>query len=370
MAAMQYQQGSDPIAIKRQREAVHATKSLKEATGDDLRDRLVTAILETIRLNAPLRSLAFDGEMISRSRLRKTVKDYAGIDFSPIVTAFQDFLPFLQGRKQRKAVSGVARGIDDLLGSFEVEPLRANLVWVSAAHFQTVLRARRVSESDWRRLFLKLAHRQFLAPSSLLYFWCTKGPEAAFSTSFTPVYLADSPLCPLCGRVAQAICTFVPAGCLQKAMESKDGMLGVAVGWFFRKHEVRFKAGHLIGGTELDFVASGRRGRLLVECKMHHVLTPEGHIRGQILASRNQLRDHIHVANREGLKLAGASCVVNLTSQHLKKILRGLAVESDEVYQRLQAEVISYEDFADWFRRASVTSREGQAPPAEAVRSR
>jgi len=362
MAALLYQHGVDPLAVQRRRRALQVTESLKEATEGDARDRLVMAGLQTIRINAPLRELVLGDEPISRPRLREAVKDYSGINCSPIEAAFQDFLPFPRGRRQRKAVGGVARSLDDLLGSFQIEPLKANLVCMSAAHFQKVLRMRGVSQADWRRLLFELTYRQLLIPSSLLYFWCTRCPEAGFVASFTPAYFADSPLCPLCGRVAQAMCTFAPAGYLREAMKLKDGMLGVAVGWFLRKHGFQFKHGLTIGGTELDFIVSGRRGCLLIECKMHHILKPEEHIRSQILASRTQLRTHIHVAQREGLQPKGAACVVNLGSHPLQKTLRRLKAETDLAYQELRAEVISYEDFADWFQRASAATRTDSKP--------
>jgi hypothetical protein len=339
---------TDPLAAERQRRVIDSTKHLRTDIEADVRDRLVVAALRTIQINEPLRDLAADPTPVTISRLREKVKDYSGIDASPIETEVEQFLPFLKRRKSKRAVRGVAARLDDLLDTLGPEPLKVNIVWETASRFQQILRVRRVSERDWERLLSRLVYRGMVVPSAPLYLWCNRCPDSGFATSFSPTYFGEFPYCPSCGGIAYGLSAFAPTSCLREAMELQDGVLDVAIGWFLRKRGIRFEHQRLISGTELDFLVSSPNGQVLVECKMHHVLSPQAQISRQILADRTQLREHIHAAGAGGIGLARACCVVNLSSAQLQRIIRQTPRERDAEYERLQAVVISYEEFADW----------------------
>jgi hypothetical protein len=260
------------------------------------------------------------------------------------------FPGFLARSKQRKALNRLAFNLDVLTNMVEVDYTQRRMAWLTVERFISLLRQRRISEARWQNLLMRLLEADLLGPSSPLYLWCRRCPGVGFTVSTIPLDCNLPPFCPSCGRFAQAISTFTPVGLLREAMSLTDGVLGAAVGWYIRQRHIRFRPALQLGGTEYDFLVRGPRGLILLECKMHQVLSP-GKIGARLLGSRTQLRKHIGIAQTASVNLQHAACVVNVEASHLQKTLRQVKPELDAEYKRVGATLLSYEDLPTWLER-------------------
>jgi hypothetical protein len=229
------------------------------------------------------------------------------------------------------------------------------MVWHTASRFVELLKARRVSESQWRSLVVSLAHAELLEPSSFIYLWCRRCPKIGFTVPTTLSMCDLPPLCPCCGKEAHAISALVPAGPLQDAIFAPDGLLGVAVAWHLQGRQLRFEMSKDIGTTEFDFLVNTRSGPVLLECKMLHTLS--GNLKTNILTSRNQLRDHIKALITQGINPYKAACIVNIPHKELQPLLRDISPEMDPEFNSAKGMILSYEHFPKWLEAQLAKAR-------------
>jgi len=319
---------------------------VQESTGPELGDHLLLAILATFQKNPVLLDLANSTKPVDITQLRQAVRDYSSVDFSALQSLVDALPTLLQRPKQRKAINRLTMNLDSLFHVADPDLARRSMVWTTASRFIELLRARRVSEGQWRSLIIRLAHAELLEPSLLIYLWCRKCPEVGFTVPTALTKCELPPLCPSCGNEAHAISTLVPAGPLQDAVFAPDGLLGVAVAWHLRKRAFRFEAGKHTGATEFDFLVTTTRGLILLECKMLHSLSHN--ITANFWSSRNQLRDHIKELVDQGIKIYKAACIVNIPMREFRSLLQSLSREDAAEFHNIVGEVISYERFPTW----------------------
>ena len=329
---------------------VRLIKGVQETTGEEFRDQLVIAILKTIQKHPGLRELVTSQEIITKTTLRQIVKDYSEVEGKE----FEELLAFIPGfllrPKQKKALNRLTLDLDPLVSSIEPDYLRRWIAGKTITRFLELLRKRRVSESNWGNLLIQLINDELVMPSIPLYLWCRRCPGVGFTVSSLPLDCSLPPFCPSCGRIAQAISTYAPSGLLREAMELTDGLLGAAIGWSLFSRKLAPNPALTLGGTECDFIfpSGSNQEATLLECKMHHVLSPLENIRKKLLESRNQLRNHIVIARDHGMRLKRAACVVNLSAAQLESAMKGVPRERDEEFSRVGARVISYEHLLRW----------------------
>jgi hypothetical protein len=337
---------------RRQREAAQLTGDVQATAGEEFRDQIVIATLRTIQKHDGLRGLVNTTAPITKETLRPVVKNYDGIDASEFKSMLGYFPGFLARSSQKKALNRLTLNLDALVNTVEADYLRRWMTWLTVQRFMPLLRMRRVSEVAWRDVLIRLFEADLVTPTGPLYLWCRRCPGVGFTVSSVPLDCNLPPLCPSCGRIAQAVSAFTPIGLLRDAMELTDGLLGAAVGWFLRGRKIRFRPALPLGGTEFDFLLPSALGEAtLLECKMHHVLSPPKNIRAKLLESRNQLRDHINIALKVNVRLKYAACIVNLSAAHLREISKDLHPETDREYARVGARLLSHEHLPHWGER-------------------
>jgi len=145
---------------------------------------------------------------------------------------------------------------------------------------------------------------------------------------------------------------FAPTGAFDKAIKLKDGLLGAAIGWHLKKRGIPFSHEHCEEGTEMDFIAILRTGRLLIECKVLSVALPVKQLLRNVREAAKQLDEHASLLERRGGRLRASVCVVNLTEQNISSLSRdgcpmGIA----------ENRVVSYERFSDWLRESVARAR-------------
>lgn len=332
---------------EKERAIIKPIQQLQESTGSELWDRLSLASLATLQKNPALLELANRTEPVDITQLRQAVRDYSGVDVSAFQSLFVDALPmFFQRSTQRKAINRLTMNLDSLFHVSNPDGARREMVWRTVARFIELLKTRRVSETQWRSIITDLAQADLLEASSSIYLWCRRCPEVGVTVPTTLTKCALPPLCPSCGKEAHTISTLVPAGPLQDAVFTPDGLLGVAVAWHLKKHHFCFEAAKHTGTTEFDFVVTTKRGPILLECKMLHVLS--ANITSNLWSSRNQLRDHIEETGKQGIRLYKAVCIVNIPARELRSLLQNFSEEAAMEFRNIEGEVISYEHFPKW----------------------
>ncbi len=321
-------------------------RQLQESTAPEARDRLLLAVFATFQKNSALRELANRAEPVDITQLRQTVRDYSEIDFSPLELFFLDELPiFLRRPKHKKAINQLTMNLDSFMHLQGNDHVKQSMVWHTVGRFVHLLQARGVTENQWRSIVVDLASCDLLQPSSLIYLWCKRCPEAGFTMATTLTKCDLPPLCPCCGDDAHAVSTFVPAGPLRDTILAHDGLLGVAIAWHLRKRKIRFHAAKHTGATEFDFVVRTRHGPILLDCKMLHVLSEN--IMANLWSSRNQLRDHITALTAQGSPPLKAACIVNIPKRELRSLLENLSDAAAE-FCNIKGDIISYEQFPKW----------------------
>ena len=324
-------------------------ESAQSAVSEPLQDAFALAILNTVAANPPLLELVNGPRPIDRPQLRRAVKDYSGIDWSHATTLLRDACAALwQADKSRKPVQQLLVHLDALKDVMDLERFKAQIVDWLVTHFQRLLQTRGVRYEDWGGVVLRLHQDGFLEHAGPLYFWCVRCAEtgvfAAVQTS-----LVDRPLfCCKCGREVPYMAAFYSTGPLAQALEHHDGVLAAALAWHLTQRQIAFDDGVKLPDAELDFVLKGEAGDCLIECKMNHMLGENDSIRGTLYQSRNQLRDHLHIATRQGMTISHAACVVNLTRQQLVPLIGTMEPEADAEFARAGAQILSYEDVATW----------------------
>jgi hypothetical protein len=200
-------------------EAQQRVQSAETAVAESVRDAFALAILNTVSANAPLLELVNGPQPIDRPRLRQTVKDYSGIDWTPAAALLREAVAALwQADKSRKPVQQLLFHIDALKDVIDLERFKAQIVDWLAAHFQRLLQIRGVRYEEWARIVLQLHDDRFLEHAGPLYFWCVRCQETgvfgAIQTS-----LIDSPLfCCKCGREVPYLAAFYSTGALSQAL--------------------------------------------------------------------------------------------------------------------------------------------------------
>ncbi len=319
---------------------------LQEATQSEFGDRLVSAAIETFRKNPVLRDLVNSDAPLDIPTLRHAVRDYSGVDFSPFHSVLEGLPAIFQRSKQKKALNQLTMNLDALFQAPDQDLMKRLMVWECAARFTGLLKARGIAEHQWRNLVVGLWNAGLVTPSSLIYLWCRNCPEIAFSMSTTFTSCELPPWCPSCGRIAHAIGTYTPSGCFRDAMLAPDGMLWVAIAWHLRRKKIRFDVTQHTGGTEFDFLMHAPSGTILLECKMLHILS--ANLVANLGSARKQLRDHLEVATKHGIKLIKAACIVNFPKRQLRSLLQSLPRNQSLRPAGVPEEIISYEEFPVW----------------------
>jgi hypothetical protein len=131
-------------------EAQQRVESVETAVAESVRDAFALAVLNTVSANTPLLELVNGPRPIDRPRLRRAVKDYSGIDWSPATSLLGEALSALwQADKSRKPVQQLLFHIDALKDAVDLERFKAQIVEWLVTHFQRLLQIRGVHHEDW-----------------------------------------------------------------------------------------------------------------------------------------------------------------------------------------------------------------------------
>ena len=250
------------------RSAQRTMEEWKQANGREALDLLAAAILETVRMNPALRQLAASDQPITNVHIARQVAAYEALDWTAMEGLVQIFEPFLARPKSKKPINRLTLDFTSLLQHLRPEISQLDLALRSAEHFTALLKARRVSEADWRDAVMMLVSRDLLIPYTSMFLWCRSYPADGFVASLPFSAGPLPPLCPGCGKWAHAMASYAPALGFDAAVRLKDGVLGAAVGWHLTKRGVKFWHAHQERGTEVDFMRKIGNQHFLIECKM------------------------------------------------------------------------------------------------------
>lgn len=333
------------VESQQSNDAKKAMADWAAANGRQAQDLIVAATLETVRRNGAMRELATSDQLVTPVRVAQEMPNYEALDWKPMEELFQLFEPFLARSRSKKPINRLTLNFTALLRHFQPEISQLDVIVRSAQHFVGLLQKRGVSEAAWRSLLLMLIDRDLVASYTSMFLWCRKFPQDGFVASASFALGALPPCCPSCGKDAHAMASLAPAGGFQDAMKLKDGLLGAAIGWHLKRRGIQFWHARCEKGTEMDFIPVVRDGHLLIECKILSVSVPARQLARNVREAVKQLDEHAALLEKEGWKLHGSVCVVNLTDQDLTCLQRdGFPIGNAE--NRL----ISYERFSEWLR--------------------
>ena len=336
---------------ERTAEAQQRVESIQDAAAESMRDAIALAILNTISANAPLRELVKEAHTVDRAELRRAVKDYTGIDWSPATAHLGEmFASLWRTDKSRKPVQQLLIHLDTLKDVLDLERFKAQIVEWLVMHFQRLLQIRDVCHDEWGALVLDLHHDGFLEHAGPLYCWCVWCDETGVFGAIHTSHVGADLFCCKCRRRVPYMAAFYSTGPFDQALELQDGMLAAALGWHLTRSGAAFESGVKLPETELDFVLKSAAGNCLIECKMNHLLGSDDALRRTLYKNRDQLRDHVRIAKGQGMEFSHAVCVVNLTRQHLASLLAAMEPETDAEFVRVRGRILSYEDAATWLR--------------------
>jgi hypothetical protein len=315
------------------------------ANARQARDIVVAAILETVRRNGLIQALATSDEPVTAVRVAQQVRNYEALDWKAMEELIQLFEPFLARSRSKKPINRFTLNFTTLLRHYQPEIIQQDVIGRSTQHFVGLLRRRGVTETAWRNLLLKLIDTDLVAPCTSMFLWCRRFPHDGFAASASLSLCALPPYCPSCGKEAHALACFAPTGAFRNAINLKDGLLGAAIGWHLKKRGIRFWHAHCEEGTEMDFIPIVQNGRLLVECKVLIVSVPAKQLLRNLREAVKQLDEHAALLEKQGRKLHGSVCVVNLTHETLASLRR-----DEHLIGIAENRLISYERFSDWLR--------------------
>jgi len=339
------------VEAQQSSDAKRAIAEWAAANSRQAQDLIVAAVLETVRRNGLMHALATSDQPVTAVRVARQIPNYKALDWKPMEDLVQLFEPFLARSRSKKLINRFTLNFTALLRHFQPEISQQEVIVRSAHHFVGLLKERGVSETAWRNLLLRLIDRDLVSPYTSMFLWCRKFPQDGFVASASLALGALPPCCPSCGKDAHAMASFAPAGGFHNAINLKDGLLGAAIGWHLKKRGIRFWHAHCEKGTEMDFIPIVQNGQLLIECKILSVLVPVKQLVRNVREAVKQLDEHAALLEKEGWKLRGSVCVVNLTDQNLASLRRdgspiGIA----------KNRLVSYERFSEWLR-AKTTGR-------------
>lgn len=322
------------------------------ANGRQARDLIAAGILETIRQNDALRTLAISDLTVTPVRVAQAVGSYEVLNWTAMTDLIQALDPFLARSQSKKTINHFTLNFAGLLQDFQPDIIQQEIVLRSANQFVRLLKRRAVTENEWRNLLVKLVDLNLVSPNTSVFLWCRKFPRDGFAMSPSFALGVLPPCCPSCGKDAHAMASFAPSGGLFDAMQLKDGVLGAAIGWHLEKRGIRFLHGYCKNGTEMDFIPIMHNGRLLIECKVLGVLSPPKQLARNIRKAIKQLDRHATLLQEQTGELRDSICVVNLTKQNLTALMR-----SHRASGIARSRLISYEDFPNWLRARTLAYR-------------
>lgn len=324
---------------------------LSESVGPTLMCRLGVGALNTARTNASLRELVNSAEAVTAGRLKEAM-GASDIDWLPLKNEFLAAIPqLMEGRRSRSALHQLNTHLDILKDTVDIQRFQAQVTELNINHYRKIVPGQRISEDRWREIVLDLHHYRFLEHVGPLCLWCTRCPETGVLALVKSSHIVRRFYCTRCRCVAQAATSFYPSGGLESALNLKDGMLAAAVGWQLTKRKVKFETNVSVSGTELDYLFEKGSGKALIECKMYQVLNEDDVLSRKILDADQQLREHIALANQQGMALTDAVCVVNVPNRRLKRLIRSVQAAPTRDPGFIGARVISYQALSSWLDR-------------------
>jgi len=333
-------------------EVQQRVESVETAVAESVRDAFALAILNTVSANAPLLELVNGPRPIDRPQLRRAVKDYSGIDWSPATSLLGEALSALwQADRSRKPVQQLLIHLDALKDVIDLERFKAQIVEWLVTHFQRLLQIRGVHHEDWAGAVLHLHQDAFLEHAGPLYFWCVQCEETGVFGAIQTSLVGRALFCCKCGREVPYMAAFYSTGALTQAFELQDGVLAAALAWHLTQRDIHFDDGVKLPNAEVDFVLKSSAGDCLIECKMNHLLGQDDALRSTLYENRRQLRDHLLIAKAQGMTVGHAACIVNLTRQQLSPLLGAMEPEADAEFLRVRGQLLSYEDAPSWLNR-------------------
>jgi hypothetical protein len=334
-------------------EAERLQEDVQASAGERPTDAIVVAILNTIRNNPNLRDLVTGDEHVTRSMLRKKIRTYETLTWDGTQDDWAAAVNVLLGGHAGRAMRDLFLHVDLLKGIIDVERFRLSLLERTLSHWERLLSARRVKDVDWRRAILNLHQQCLVEHAGPLCLWCNHCPETGVTANVAASFVIHPVYCPRCRRPAYAATTFIPIPPLQQALELQDGVLGASIAWWLATHNVQFTPCKDVAGYEIDFVIPVGDDVVMVECKMNHVLDKHDLSR-KLYENRNQLRDHVVAAVRDGVKICAAVCIVNITARELKTFISTMNSESEPVFTAVGAVILSYEEARAWLTEHAV----------------
>jgi len=125
-------------------------------------------------------------------------------------------------------------------------------------------------------------------------FWCNKCSEPIVlrsGSSLSPKSLSLS--CMKCGKEMAISSIYQLDSFLWELISSKDGLMRVAVAWLLTRRKISYETPFFVKETELDFVCTTQKGKVLLECKMYRSPPTDRSVRQKLIADLNQMRKHI-----------------------------------------------------------------------------
>jgi hypothetical protein len=331
-------------------------KKLEDSAAERPLDALAIAILNTIKDNSALRDLITGDERVDRSRLRQTIKTYDTLDFTKTRNDWKAVGESLFGGRAGKNHRDIFLHIEAVSGIIDLDRFRLVLLERTITHWERILSLQGVTEEAWQHAVSRLHQDGLLEHLGSVCLWCNQCPETGVVASVATSYLRKRLSCPRCRRPAHFVASLLPVPALRRALELHDGLLEAAIAWWLTTHGIEFQPAYSTGGVELDLVIPVGAQHVIIECKMHELLSPTN-LMGKLLSDRDQLRDHLLAAAKSGMRIRSAACVINIPIGVLQQASSSLPMEHDPTFCNAAARLMSYEEVVEWLTTAVLDGR-------------
>lgn len=324
----------------------------------DLEDIFFYFLIKFVRYNDTLNELINEKEGFTYAKMKEKLKDYKEISFDALKELGDLFKD--ENEENLALDKHVKRKIEDYISHLFNVISRDILQWTEASSkvMPTIVLQFHLISSIWVNGILEKSKLNFNEYSGILtdmyshrliknfntVYWCENCyvDEPFFEISsgrFAPAQI-NRKKCVKCSKPMSFSTIYALDETLKEALLNRDGIIAVLLGYLLKKEGIEYESQVYSSSYENDFLIRGKRGYILIECKMYRTgsdnITVKSHLDGGI----DKLVKHADELKGEGKGIIKGYFVWNHDSEKRHNSIEQIHQKYKKDFNKYQIEII------------------------------
>lgn len=296
-----------------------------ERLRSDALDILFYFLIKFIRSNDELKVLINSSEDFTYPRMKEVLKDYKGVSwdvFKELEDLFKD-KPGVLDNHIKNTIEGYISRFLSFMGrnliqfSTSQQYITFPYHQLSSFWMSKILRKSGLSFEQYSAVLTEMYSHKLISNSTTIY-WCENcyidEPVFEQTTGRVAPNQLSKKKCVKCGKNMAFSTIYAIDETLRDALLNKDGIMAVLLGYLLGKERIKYELPYK-NKYENDFLIEGKKGYILVECKMFRTDSDDVTVKSQLEEGISQLIKHIKALKDEGKEVIKGYFVWNHDSE-------------------------------------------------------